>query len=98
MTALSVFRSQRELLLNLLKHCLLKVANTLFAEGMISEEVYETASNTSKSPSERGVALIDCLETRLKAFPEDFRRVVEILETEPYLRTLVECLNSESHL
>ena len=55
---------------------------------MISQDVYEIASNDSKEISKRGVALLDCIETRLQVYPSDLAKLVELLEAEPFLRSL----------
>ena len=53
---------------------------------MIPEEVYELVCNGNKGARERGVALLDCVESRIQAVPSDFTKVVNILEEEDFLR------------
>jgi hypothetical protein len=36
--------------------------------------------------TERGVVLLDCIESRLEAVPSDIVKVVQILEAESFLR------------
>ena len=90
--AVSAFRGQRPFLLNLIRHCLPTLTNSLHAKGMISRDVYEIASNDSKEISKRGVALLDCIETRLQVYPADLAKLVELLEAEPFLRSLAKDL------
>jgi hypothetical protein len=59
---------------------------------MIPRGVYELACNENKGPSERGVALLDCIESRIEAVPSDFAKIFHILEAEPFLRTLAHAL------
>ena len=62
------------------------MANSLFAEYMIPQGVYELVCNGNKGASERGVALLDCVESRIEALPSDFTKVVYILEGEGFLQ------------
>ena len=59
---------------------------------MIPEDVYHIACNTSKCVSERSVALLDCIETRLQVYPADLAKIIELLEAEPFLRSLAKDL------
>ena len=61
------------------------MANSLYAKYMIPQEVYELACNGNKGASERGVALLDCVESRVEAVPSDFTEVVDILEADGFL-------------
>jgi hypothetical protein len=90
--ATAAFREQRELLLNLIRHCLPEVANSLYAKFMIPRRVFDLACNDNKGPSERGVALLDCVESRIEAVSSDFTKVVHILEAEPFLESLANAL------
>jgi hypothetical protein len=49
--------------------------------------VYELACNESKGPSERGVALLDCVESSTEA---DITKIVHILKADAYLESLAE--------
>ena len=53
---------------------------------MIPQVVYELVCIGNKGASERGVALLDCVESRIEAVPSDFTKVVNILEGEGFLR------------
>jgi hypothetical protein len=86
--ATAAFREQSPLLLNLIRHCLTDISVTLFAEKMIPRRVYDLACNEAKDPSERGVALLDCIESRIGAVPSDFTKIVSILKEERFLESL----------
>ena len=83
--AVDFIRSQRDLLSNLIRHCP-SLAESLYSKSIISGDVREKACNQSLGSSERGGALLDCVEARVMAVPSDFAKVVNILEAEPYLR------------
>ena len=70
----------------------LKWPNSLYAEYMIPRRVYELVCNENKCLGERGVALLDCVESRIEAVPSDFTKVVHILEEEPFLESLAKDL------
>jgi hypothetical protein len=90
--ATAAFREQRELLLNLIRHCLPQIPDSLFAERLVPRGVYELACNEIKGPSERGVALLDCIESSIEAVPSDFTKVVHILKADGYLESLADAL------
>ena len=52
---------------------------------MIPQGICEKACNQSLSSNERGVALLDCIESRVEVKPSDFVTFVNILESEPFL-------------
>ena len=62
------------------------MANSLFAEYMIPQGVCELVCIGNKGASERGVALLDCVESRIEAVPSDFTKVVLILEADGFLQ------------
>jgi hypothetical protein len=74
--AASAFKKQRECLLNLIRHCLPSLANSLVSDGIISQDVCERACSQSMTSTERGVVLLDCIESRLEAVPSDIVKVV----------------------
>jgi hypothetical protein len=51
--------------------------------------VYELACNESKGPSEKGVALQDCIESSIEA---DFTKIVHILKADAYLESPADAL------
>ena len=46
----------------------------------------ERACNQTLANNEKGVALLDCVQSRIEAVPSDFSKVVHILEGEGFLR------------
>ena len=68
------------------------MANSLFAEFMIPKSIQQKVCNEHKDVNERGVALLDCVESRLEVMPSDLTKVVDILESEPFLRSLADRL------
>jgi hypothetical protein len=56
------------------------------------KKLLDLACNEAKDPSERGVALLDCIESRIAAVPSDFTKVVNIIMKEPFLESLTGAL------
>ena len=81
-------RSQREPLLNLISHCLVPLADLLLAKFMIPKNVYKKACNPFLEDSERGGALLDCVETRIRLKASFFATFIDILKSEPFFGTL----------
>jgi hypothetical protein len=90
--ATAAFGEQHQLLLNLIRHCLPQIPSSLLAECIISRGVYEFTCNENKGPSERGVALLDCIRSRIEAVPSDFAKIIKILEAEPFLKSQANAL------
>ncbi len=88
--AVKSFRSKFNVLLNLIRHCLFSLAAALFAEGLIHEDVNRKACNETIDPNSRGVAVLNCIEDRIKAVPSDFTKIVSILKSEPFLRDIAD--------
>ena len=86
--AVNCFRSQRGVLLNLIRHCLPSLANSLLAEGIIPVDVYDDVNNPMLNKSQRSGALLECVEARIEVIPSDLGKVVHILESEPFLKSL----------
>ena len=86
--AIAALETQHGLLLNLIRHCLPSLARSLCDERIIPEDVYERACNQTSTSSERGVALLDSVKSRIEESPPDFIKVVQILEIEPFLESL----------
>ena len=86
--AIQSFQSQRELLLNLFRHCLPTLANALWSKCLIHSDVREKALNQLIGSSERCLALLDCLEAKLAVKPSVYTTVVLVLESEPFLGDL----------
>ena len=90
--AINAFSSQHNLLLNLIRHCLPSLASSLYAKSMIPEDIKEKACNQNLGSNERGVALLDSVQSKLEGEPSNFSKFVAILESEPYLRSQAEQL------
>ena len=90
--AADAFRTQRNLFLNLVRHCHLQIADSLFSKKIIPTQVKDKVINPHLDISERVVALLDCVESRIEAVPSDFTKVVHILEEEPFLESLAKDL------
>ena len=90
--AVQTFRSQRGRILPSFRHCLLSLATSLYAESIISQEVYDTACNENKDKNQRCVALLDCVEARVELVPLDFNKVLHILQSEGFLVSLADSL------
>ncbi len=90
--AVKSFRSKINVLLNLIRHCLLSLATALFAEGLIHHDLFEKACNETIDLDSRSVAVMNCIEDRIKAVPSDFTKIVSILESEPLLRDIADKL------
>lgn len=82
------FRKLREGLLSLTRQCLPSLANSLYAQSLIPQDVYEEVTDRNVGKGERSAALLDCIEARTKTVPLDFIKIVGILEAEPYLESL----------
>ena len=59
---------------------------------MIPLEVYNKAFNQSIDVNERGVALLNSIQSKLGDEPSYFSKFVVIMESEPYLRSQAEKL------
>jgi hypothetical protein len=90
--ATAAFREQRELLLKRIRHCLPSLANSLLSQWIIPQDLCETACNKTLTSTERGVALLDCIESSIEAVPSDFTKVVHILKADGYLESLADAL------
>ena len=76
----------------LIKHCLQTMSNSLYSQGLLSEEVYETVGNTSLGQTARAKAILDCLEGIFQLKPASFTTVIHIMKSEPYLSSLADQL------
>ena len=59
---------------------------------MIPEGIKEKACKDNLDSNERGVALLDSVQSKLEGKPSDYSKFVAILESEPYLRSQAEQL------
>ena len=90
--AVAAFRSQRESLLGLTRHCLPALANSLYAKCLITEDVCEKSRNELILSSVRAGDLLDCVQARIHAQSSDFIKVVQTLESVPSLVRLAKQL------
>lgn len=97
--ALAALRARRDGLQNLLQHCLLEMANYLLADFLVPGQLYDKVVNDYLNPTERVLALLDCVESRIEVVPSDFIKFVRILEEvlplEPLAKDLVQSYCSE---
>ena len=90
--AIRSFQSQRELMLNLIRHCLPSVTTSLWAKCIIPRDVRERAVNEIIETKERIIGLLDCIEARITVDPSSYHTVVDILDSEPFLELLAKRL------
>ena len=90
--ALNSFRCRHKHLLNLVSQTLTSLANSLLASSIIPEEVYQRVSNSNQAAFDRSVTLLDCIEARISSEPSDFKKVVQILQSDRFLQTLADGL------
>lgn len=88
--AINALRIQHDSLCKNISHCLPTVADSLFAQFIIPGDIRERACNQLLGSVERAGALLDCVRTRIEAVPSDFKKVVEILKSDPFLESLEE--------
>ena len=85
--AADVFKSQRDVLTNLLHHDLTNIANKLYTKSIISAAALADAMNQVHIASVRTVSLLCVVEDKIRAEPHVFTEFVKILESEPILRS-----------
>ena len=90
--ALNSFRCQRTHMLNLVHPTLTSLANSLLASSIIPEDIYQRVSNSNQAALERSVTLLDCIEARISSVPSDFKKIVQILQSDSFLETLADGL------
>jgi len=75
-------------MLNLIKNDLTSLANLLYSHVIITESVKDQACNENQGKDERGVALLNGIESRIKGMSSEFRKLIEILKSKPFFATL----------
>ena len=65
--AADALRTQRNLFLNLVRHCHLQIADSLFSKKIIPTQVKDKVMNPHLDITERVVALLDCVASRIEA-------------------------------
>lgn len=93
--AVSTFRRKRDVLLNLIRHCLPSLPNALYSGLLIPEDIKEDVCNPAINRSERTTVLLDCLQDSIEADSLAFAKVVNILHSEPYLSSQAKDLVKE---
>lgn len=81
--ASTVFRRERRRLLELIQHCLPSFSNALYAEGLISQDIYEAVGD--QGVVECSETLLDSIEANVSS---DFAKFVGVLESEQHLQSL----------
>ena len=82
------FKSQRDVLADVLQYHLPDVASKLYTKSIISAAVLAEAMNQVHMASVRTVSLLSVVEDKIRAKPHVFTEFVRILESEPTLRSL----------
>ena len=84
--AADVFKSQRDVLTDLLQHNLPNIASKLYTKSIISATALAEAMNQVHVANVRTVSLLSVVEDKIRAEPHVFTEFVKILESEPTLR------------
>ena len=95
--AADVFKGQRDVLTDQLQHDLPNIASKLYTESIISAATLAEAMNQVNIASVRTVSLLSVVEDKIRAEPHVFIKFVEILETEPVLRSQAKDLVKKYH-
>ena len=90
--AIASFKSQREALIDGIRHNLLTVTVKLYAQGIIPKETYEKALNEMHTSTIRTMEVLDAVESKIRIQPSVFTNFIHILESEPFLCTLSDLL------
>ena len=90
-TAVDVFKSCRGILNDAItSDDILRLANELYSEGIISRGNLDHAQSIGVLPTEKKVHLFDAIEARIRSHPEDFLTVLDILYSETVYSDLAE--------
>ena len=90
--AVSAFKSQLGKLSTIIRNDLTNIAIKLYADSIIPQKTLDEATNRSLGKNDRTVALLNAIEAKIEVRPSDFTKLVNILDSEPYLSTLAEGL------
>ena len=90
--AVSTFKSQRGKLSTFICNDLTNIANKLYADSIIPQKTLDEVTNSSLGKDDRTAALLSAIEAKINVRPSDFTKLVNILDSEPYLSTLAEGL------
>ena len=89
------FRSHRDDLAKLLQHNLSHIASKLYTKSIISVATLAEAINQVHTAIVRTVSLLSVVEDKIRAEPHVFTEFVNILESEPTLRSIARSLVRE---
>ena len=87
MKAAEVIVSQHVVLTRLLKHDLPNIAGKLYSKSIIAAAVLDNALNQSNGASVRTMSLLSAVEDGIRSEARVFAEFIEILESEPTLRS-----------
>ena len=73
--------------MKLLQSDLSNIANKLYSKSVISEAALAEAMNQSHIASDRTVSLLSVVEDKIRPEPRVFTEFIEMLESEPTLRS-----------
>ena len=90
--AVNAFKSYRGKLSTIIRNDLTNIANKLYADSIIPNKTLNKAINSSLGEDDRTVALLNAIEAKIEVRPSDFTKLVDIVDSEPYLSTLAEGL------
>ena len=90
--AVSVFKSQLGKLSTIIRNDLTNIAIKLYADSIIPQKTLDEVTNRSLGKDDRTVALLNAIEAKIEVRPSDFTKLVNILDSEPYLSTLAKGL------
>ena len=76
----------------IIKHCLSSLTNSLYARSLITDEVYEKASNETLGKTERAKAILDCLEDKFRMKSSNFTVAVDVFRSDAFLESLADKL------
>ena len=79
-------------MLKLICHTLPSTTNSLYAESLIPQDIYEEINNHYIGKSERTATLLDCIEARIEIKPSDLAKIVRILGSDHFLDSLAKAL------
>ena len=85
--AADAFKSQLDVLTDLLQHDLPNIASKLYTKSIISAAALAESMNQVHIASVRTVSLLSVVEDKIRAEPHVFTEFVKIMESQPTLRS-----------
>ena len=83
--------------MKLLQSDLSNIANKLYSKSIIAKAALEEAMNHNHIASDRTVSLLSVVEDKIRAEPHVFTEFINILESEPTLRSQANKLVKQYH-